>query len=122
MRLPPANVLVPSAFGCLLRLYEVFGLENAPSHGLQSLSQLWSLLPYAIAVALAFAPGMQAAAAGFATACLLADLYAHHALFRGPGTDSLLVVFLPLWHLLVIGPAGALMAWLLARRRGSRSA
>lgn len=122
MHRPPASVLVPSAFGCLLRLYEVFALENAPSHVLQSPSQFWSCLPYAVAVALAFAPRMQVAAAGFAAACLLADLYAHHALHRGPGTDSLLVALLPLWNLLVIGPAGALVAWLLARQRSSRSA
>lgn len=122
MRPPPASVLVPSAIGCLLRVYEVFALEKAPFHALQSPSQFWSCLPYAVAVAAALAPGMQVAAAGFAAACLLADLYAHHALYRGPGTDSLLVAFLPLWNLLVIGPAGAMVAWLLARWRASRSA
>jgi hypothetical protein len=86
------------------------------------IDSLWSCLPYILAVLMALFPRLHVAAAGYASAFLLADLYGHHALYRGPGTDSLFVVFLPLWNLLVIGPAGAALAWLLARRRGSLAA
>jgi hypothetical protein len=110
-------VIVPSAFGALLRLYELLALEGVPLQALRPHPHLWSLLPYAVAVVLSLYPRLKLGAVGFASACLVADLLAHFMLFYGPRTDSLLVLFLPLWNLLVIGPAGAILALLYARWR-----
>jgi hypothetical protein len=120
MRPLAPSVVVPSTIGCLLRLYEIFVLEKAPMEELARFANFWSLLPYVLAVGLSLQPGLLVAATGFAIACLVADLYAHLSLYYGPGTDSLFVIFLPLWNLLFIGPAGALAAWWFVRWRSSR--
>jgi hypothetical protein len=112
-----AGVLVPSALGTLLRLYEVF-LDGVEAW--RGATPLWSVLPYAVALGMALRPQLQMPAAGFASACFVADLYAHYALFLGPGTDSLFVLFMPLWNLLIIGPAGALAGWLYGRWQSDR--
>jgi len=108
--------------GVALRVYEVVALDQVPLVGLSVLNHFWSCLPYLVAAGVSLFPVPAVLAAGYASACLLADLYGDVALYRGPGTDSLFVIFLPLWNLLVIGPAGAALAWLLARSRGSRAA
>ncbi len=111
------SVVVPSVLGALLRLYELLALEGVPLQALHPHPHLWSLLPYAVALGLSLHPGLRVAATGFASACLVADLLAHFALHYGPRTDSLLVVFLPMFNLLLVGPAGALLALLYARWR-----
>lgn len=84
---------------------------------------LWSSAPYAIAAVLA--RGRHVVwALGAAAACLAADLFMHYTVFFAPkgSTAALGLLFMPLWNLVVIGPAGALLCWLahriLARKRG----
>jgi hypothetical protein len=119
MRRINASVVVPAVVGCLLRVYEVFVLDDVPIYDVANLVHFSSVVPYLFAIGLSLNPRLIAAAAGFASACLVADLYAHYLLYRGPGTDSLFVVFLPLWNSLFIGPVGAVIAWLFMRWRSS---
>ncbi|MES2610280.1 MAG: hypothetical protein V4679_08575 [Pseudomonadota bacterium] len=85
---------------------------------------LWSCTPYAIAALLS--RGRRVLwGLGAAAACLAADVFMHYSVFIAPkgSTAALGLLFMPLWNLLVIGPAGALLFWLahriLARQRGS---
>ena len=84
---------------------------------------LWSCTPYAIAALLA--RGRHAVwGLGAAAACLAADLFMHYSVFVAPkgSTAALGLLFMPLWNLLVVGPAGALLCWLVQRVLGQRSA
>lgn len=84
---------------------------------------LWSCTPYAIAAVLA--RGRHAVwGLGAAAACLAADLFMHYTVFVAPkgSTAALGLLFMPLWNLLVVGPAGALLCWLVQRVLGQRGA
>lgn len=77
---------------------------------------LWSCSPYAIAAALSRGRFV-VWGLGAAGACLAADLFMHYAVFIAPkgSTAALGLLFMPLWNLLAIGPAGALLFWLVHR-------
>lgn len=82
---------------------------------------LWSCSPYAIAALLA--RGRRVLwGLGAAAACLAADVFMHYSVFVAPkgSTAALGLLFMPLWNLLVIGPAGALLCWLAYRFFGHR--
>ena len=91
------------------------------SEGLPSL--LWNSLPFAVALLLGFARAFHFGSIGYASACLLALLYSHYVLFVSPSPDSspLLILFFPVWCLLIFGPVGAIIGWALGRlrKRGS---
>lgn len=85
---------------------------------------LWSCTPYAVAAVLA--RGRRAVwGLGAAAACIAADLFMHYSVFIAPkgSTAALGLLFMPLWNLLVIGPVGALLFWLVhrvvSRQRGA---
>lgn len=84
---------------------------------------LWSCTPYALAAMLALArrpvPGLGAAAS-----CLVADLFMHYSVFIAPrgSTAALGLLFMPLWNLLFVAPAGALLFWLAHRVLARRNA
>lgn len=82
---------------------------------------LWSCMPYAIAAALAWRR-KPVLGLGAAAACLAADLFMHYNVFIAPkgSTAALGLLFMPLWNLLAIGPAGALLFWLVSRALGRR--
>lgn len=84
---------------------------------------LWSCAPYATAAVLA--RGRRAVwGMGAAAACLVADGFMHYSVFIAPkgSTAALGLLFMPLWNLLVIGPAGALLLWLVQRVLGRSGA
>lgn len=116
------STVVPVVLGCGLRVYELVALEHASfGEGLTSL--LWTFLPFAVALLMGFAKPLQTASVGYASACLLALLYSHYVLFIAPSPDSspVLIVFFPVWCLLIFGPAGAIIGWAVDRL-GKRSA
>lgn len=119
MRTPPPSVAVPACGGVLLRLYELIALERAPMLAEGLIDVLWSSVPFAFALGLAALTRHPAPAAGFASASLLASLYAHYVLYQSPssGYGTALIVFLPLWSMLLIGPLGAFVGWLLSRSK-----
>ena len=83
---------------------------------------VWSCLPYAV-VALVATWGRQPVIAfGAALGALAGDLFMHYSVFVAPkgSTAALGLLFMPLWNLLLLAPAGAVLAWALARwgRRG----
>jgi hypothetical protein len=80
---------------------------------------LWSCLPYAIAALLATRGKRPAIALGAALGALAGDLFMHYSVFVAPkgSTAALGLLFMPLWNLLLLAPAGAVLAWALARWR-----
>ena len=116
----PGSTLARSALtlcgaGVALHLYTVvFKATGGEGDGAGAfLIGLWvySCAPYAISAWLA--RGRRAAwGLGAAAACLVADLYMHYSVFVAPAgsTAALGLLFMPLWNLLIIGPAGALLA------------
>ena len=119
MQLPPPATFVPVCAGVLLRVYELVVVDRPTmlADGVRDL--IWSSLPFVVACGLAVFPKLTAAGAGFASASLLASLYAHYVLYQAPspGLGTGPIVLLPLWCLILVGPLGALIAVLLQRRR-----
>jgi hypothetical protein len=78
---------------------------------------LWSLLPYAAGLLLYWKLFWQLKAVGWLICVLIMDLLMHRAVFIEPesSTAALGLLFMPLWNLLVVGPAGALLGWLAQR-------
>jgi len=110
---PAKFTLTLSAAGVLLHVYTaVFRADGGLSWFLLGLVLL-SCLPYGIAAALTRARRAHMLALGWAIASLLADLYMHYSVFVAPkgSTAALGLLFMPIWNLLVIGPAGAVAVW-----------
>ncbi|SDN27830.1 hypothetical protein [Polaromonas sp. JS666] len=110
---PAKFTLTLSAAGVLLHVYTaVFRADGGLSWFLLGLVLL-SCLPYGIAAALTRARRAHLLALGWAIASLLADLYMHYSVFVAPkgSTAALGLLFMPIWNLLVIGPAGAVAVW-----------
>lgn len=82
----------------------------------------WSVAPYALAALLGWRAIHPAIAAAYAAGALAGDAWMHHAVFIQPrgSTAALGLLFMPLWNLLLLGPAAALLAWLLLRLLTSR--
>lgn len=78
---------------------------------------LWSWVPYALGGALI--KRNVGAAAGAALFVLAADGLGFYLAFVNPqgSTSSLVLLFMPMWNLLLVGPVGALLGWLVSRRR-----
>lgn len=130
----PSSTLTKSALalcgaGAALHLYTVVfkaagGEEGAGASAFLIGLWVFSCAPYAISAWLA--RGRWAAwALGAAAACLVADLYMHYSVFVAPAgsTAALGLLFMPLWNLVIIGPAGALLAgavhWAWRRKAGA---
>ena len=108
--------------GVALHVYTVaFKAQGGASAFLFGLLLL-SCAPYAIAAILARRRGKALLGLGAAAACLAADLCMHHAVFFAPksSTAALGLLFMPIWNLLAVGPAGALLFWLGHRFVGMR--
>jgi hypothetical protein len=110
------------AAGALLHVYTaLFKAEGGFSAFLVGLV-VWSCLPYAIAALVAMRGKRPAIALGAALGALAGDLFMHYSVFVAPkgSTAALGLLFMPLWNLLVLAPAGAAVAWAVARwRRGA---
>jgi len=106
----------------LLHLYTaLFSAEGGISGFLVGLVLL-SCLPCAVAAALATRRRLELPALGFAAASLIADLYMHCSVFIAPNgsTAALGLLFMPVWNLLAVGPAGAVLLWLAHRLLAGR--
>lgn len=115
----PAPVVLVIAAACLLHVYTfAFKTEGGWSFFLLGLFA-FSLSPYALAAAVAwwFRPAALLPALGFAAAALAGDLYMHYAVFIAPkgSTAALGLLIMPGWNLLLLGLAGALVGWGIAR-------
>jgi hypothetical protein len=101
------------------------GLREAGPSGFLLGLLVWSLVPVALGARL-----LQSKASHLGVGWLLATLAAAAwavwvGMLRPQGsTASLIFLILPLWNLIVVGPAGALLALLYTRyvRRGPRTA
>jgi len=99
--------------GVLLHLYTaIFKAEGGASAFLFGLVLL-SCLPYAIAAVLTLSRRGKLLGLGAAAASLLADIYMHYSVFVTPkgSTAALGLLLMPIWNLVAIGPAGAVLLW-----------
>jgi len=82
------------------------------------LTSALSCVPYLVAAVLACFRSGRTIGLGAAAAVLLADLIMHYSVYIDPRgtTPAIRLVFMPLYNLLLIGPAGGLLAWLLGRQ------
>lgn len=108
------------ALGVLLHLYEVAQAESATDAGsllFLGVFFLWSCLPYLVWTYVAVVKEKPVLAVGAASLIFVADLYAYYSVFIHPtrSTAALGLLFVPLWNLLLIGPAGAAISWLLTK-------
>lgn len=117
-RKPPLLLLLPVLAGVFLHTYTaLFVAEGGMSAFLVGLF-LWSCLPYAIAGVLPFFRIRPGIAAGYAFGALLGDLFMHYSAFINPkgSTAALGLLFMPMWNLALLGPIGAVVAWVIHRR------
>jgi hypothetical protein len=109
--------------GVLLHFYTAaFKTEGGLTSFLVALV-LWSCLPYAVSAALAMLQRTQVFGLGGAAACLAADVFMHYSVFIAPkgSTAAMGLLFMPLWNLLALGPAGAAIAWCFFKLSARRS-
>jgi hypothetical protein len=122
--LPLWWLVLPAVAGAMLHVYEASMAESSSNQGFIAGLLLWSILPFCVAaLLLKFGVGVPRAA-GYAWASLLGSMYMHATVFVQPtsSTASLGLLFMPLWNLILIGPAGLFIAWgFQAFRRSSRS-
>ena len=100
------------ALGTALHMYEqVHASGRFPVGWL-----LWSLIPYAICLAVSTIPGMRIPSIAGVTVVLLIDLWVHHGVFVSPSssTAALALAFVPLWTSLVFAPIVMFVTWLTA--------
>lgn len=100
--------------GVLLHLYTaIFKAEGGTIVFLIGLVLL-SCSPYVIAAVLALSRRGKVFGLGGAAAALLADIYVHYSVFVAPkgSTAALGLLAMPIWNLLAIGPAGAVLLWI----------
>jgi len=99
--------------GVLLHVYTAtFKAEGGASAFLVGLV-LMSCLPYAIAALLSWSSRGKLLGLGGAAASLLADISMYYAVFVAPrgSTAALGLLVMPIWNLVAVGPAGALLLW-----------
>jgi hypothetical protein len=103
--------------GVALHLYTVaFQAEGRFSFFLAGLF-LWLCAPYAVALGLLLMAKKPVLAAGYAAASLGLDIFMFVSVFVRPSssTAALGLLAMPFWNLVLFGPAGAFIAWLLLR-------
>jgi hypothetical protein len=78
---------------------------------------LWSCAPYAVALVLLLLAKKPALTVGYAAASLGLDIFTFVSVFIGPAssTAALGLIVMPFWNLVLFGPVGALITWLLFR-------
>ncbi|MEO8121216.1 MAG: hypothetical protein ABI606_18075 [Rhodoferax sp.] len=116
-------MLIAILLGSLLHVYTVaFRSEGGPSLFLAGLL-VFSLLPYGAAFVLSRMRVRKALATGFAVGALAGDVYAYYAVFVAPksSTAALALLVIPIWNLLLLGPTGLVLAWVVATLIKARS-
>jgi len=78
---------------------------------------LWLCAPYGVALGLLFFGKKPVFAVGYAAASLGFDIFVFVSVFVRPAssTSALGLIAMPFWNLVLFGPAGAFMAWLVIR-------
>lgn len=104
------------ACGILLHVYTALFVAEGGFSGFSVGLVLWSWLPYALAGTLLKRNAY--AAAGAAVFVLAADALAFKLAFINPqgSTSALVLLFMPLWNLVLVGPIGAVLGWLVSKR------
>ena len=106
--------------GVLLHIYTLgHWREGAKEfYPLGMLTSALSCVPYLGAAVLACFRWGRTIGLGAAAAVLLADLFMHYSIYIDPRgtTPAIRLVFMPLYNLLLIGPAGGVLAWLLVKK------
>lgn len=120
--LPAKSALALCAAGMALHAYTAVFKASADAGAIAFLVGLWiwSCAPYG-ACALLVRWRRPVWGGGAAAASLAADLFMHYSVFIAPkgSTAALGLLFMPLWNLLIIGPAGALVFGLVSWGRRS---
>lgn len=101
--------------GVMLHLYTAaFKAEGGQSLFLVGLF-LWSCAPYFVSLGLLFLGKKHVPAMGYSAVSLGFDVYTYVTVFLRPAssTAALGLVAMPLWNLLLFGPAGAFVAWVI---------
>jgi hypothetical protein len=106
--------LVLLLFGVCLHTY----VEAVKSSSFSTGFWLLSLSPYIVAALLLFAFRKPHMAAGALILPAIFDLGSYYSAFIDPqsSTASLGLLFVPIWNLLLFGPLGAAVGWLVCRR------
>ena len=101
--------------GVALHLYTAtFQAEGGPSLFLVGLF-LWSCAPYAVSLVLLLLARKPVLAMGYGATSLGFDIYTFVTVFVRPSssTAALGLIAIPFWNLVLFGPAGALIAWVI---------
>jgi hypothetical protein len=112
-------LLAAAAAGGALSAYTVGFAASGPIGTFHVGLFVWTCLPYTVALLLPkLRIATRASALGYALAALAGDLLMHYMVFIAPrgSTAALGLLFMPLWNLLLLGPIGALLVWLVNRR------
>ena len=106
--------------GVLLHIYTLgYWREGGKDiYQLGMLTSALSCVPYLLVAVLACFRRGRTIGLGAAAAVLLADLFMHYSVYIDPRgtTPAIRLVFMPLYNLLLIGPAGGLLAWQFSRQ------
>ena len=110
--------------GVLLHVYTLQHWREGGKdiYQLGMLTTALSCIPYLVAAVLAIFRKTRTVALGAVAAVLLADLFMHYLVYIDPRgtTPAIKLLYMPLYNLLLIGPAGGLLAWLISRRSGQK--
>lgn len=106
-----------SIAGVMLHLYTAtFRAEGGLSLFLVGLF-LWSCTPYGVLLVLLLLARKPVLAMGYGATSLGFDIYTYVTVFVWPSssTAALGLLVMPFWNLVLFGPAGTFIAWLLLR-------
>jgi hypothetical protein len=118
---PHPGVSAVVAIAVVLHGIECFAAKGPTSAGAAFF--IWGLTPYALCALVSSISTLRAAPFAGGALALAVDLLVHVEVFIAPhsSTSALLLIYVPLWNILVFVPVGTIVAWLILRRR-SRSA
>jgi hypothetical protein len=104
-----------SMAGVMLHMYTAtFRAEGSPSLFLVGLL-LWSCAPYGVSLVLLLLARKPVLAMGYGATSLGFDIYTYVTVFVWPSssTAALGLLVMPIWNLVLFGPAGAFVAWVI---------
>ncbi len=82
---------------------------------------LWSMVPYGLCLILSAFPVTKVPVIAGAALTLAFDLFGHYSVFINPqgSTAALVLLFIPLWSLVIVVPLTTFVVWAITHRRGS---
>lgn len=102
-----------------LHLYEqVYESANDPSMGYL----LWSMVPYALCLALSSFAGIRTSAIAATVIALAFDVWGYYTVFINPqsSTAPLVLLFIPLWSTVIFIPLVTFISWSITKKRNPR--